>query len=309
MHMWQAVVLGVVEGITEYLPISSTGHLLVARELMHLDAQAQQTFGDAKRAKAALDAFMIVIQGGAILAVLGLYWPRFVQMLRGLLGKDNAGFMLLVNIGIAFVPSAVLGVILKPTIEEYLFNAPAVVVALVIGGVFMIIVDWKYVVPSRFAGTGASSGAGMEVTELTPGGALKIGLLQCVSLWPGTSRSMMTITGGVLSGLKPAAAAEFSFLLGMPTLLAASAYSLYKNLKEAKAAAAAGGTGHNMFQELGYGPVIVGMLVAAVCAAVAVKWLVGFLNRSGLTPFGIYRIAAGVVIFGLVVGGVMQIVN
>src|ERR1043166_3886641 len=98
MHMWQAVVLGVVEGITEYLPISSTGHLLLAQELMHMERQ---------HTKAVLDTFVIAIQGGAILAVLGLYWPRFVQMLRGVMGKDNAGFMLLVNIAIAFVPAAV----------------------------------------------------------------------------------------------------------------------------------------------------------------------------------------------------------
>lgn len=291
MQVWQALVLGVVEGITEYLPISSTGHLVVASELMGLHSE--------KAGAEAAKAFEIAIQGGAILAVAGLYFPRFIQMLRGLLGRDNAGFMLLVNVGIAFMPAAVLGLLIHDAVDKYLFNAPAVVIAMIIGGVFMIVIDRHWVKPRMYAGPGAG---GRDVTELTPGGALKIGLLQCVSLWPGTSRSMMTISGGVLSGLKPAAAAEFSFLLGMPTLLAATGYALYKNLKHAKETHTA-----NMFEVLGWTPVIVGMVAAAIFAALAVKWLVGFLNRHGLTAFGVYRIAMGLVIFLLVLRGVIQV--
>ncbi|MFT3683955.1 MAG: undecaprenyl-diphosphate phosphatase [Phycisphaerales bacterium] len=287
LETWQAVVLGLVEGITEYLPISSTGHLIVSASLMGLhdnDARAE-----------AVKTFEIAIQGGAIAAVLGLYFPRFVQMLKGLLGKDDAGFALLVNIGIAFVPAAVVGLLLKDAIDKYLFNIPAVIIAFIIGGVFMIVIDRKLITPKRFAGP---SGGGKEITDLTPGDAVKIGLLQVLSLWPGTSRSMTTITGGAMCGLRPAAAAEFSFLLGMPTLLAATGYSLFKNIREAHKTGAP-----NMFQQLGYAPVLVGALVAAVSAAVAVHWLVGFLNKRGLAPFGYYRLIAAVVLFVLMLMG------
>lgn len=290
LESWQAVVLGLVEGITEYLPISSTGHLIVAASVMGLH--------DDEASAKAVKTFEVAIQGGAIAAVLGLYFPRFVQMLKGLIGKDDAGFGLLVNICIAIMPALVGGLLLHKVIDKYLFNLPAVIIAFVIGGVFMIVVDRKLVTPRRFGGPG---GGGKEITELTPGEALKIGLLQCVAMWPGTSRSMMTITGGVMSGLRPAAAAEFSFLLGMPTLLAATGFSLYKDLREAKKAG-----GPNMFEMLGYTPVLLGALVAAVSAAVAVYWLVGFLNRHGLAPFGYYRLVAGAVLFVLMVMGVAK---
>lgn len=290
MEIWQAVILGLVEGITEYLPVSSTGHLIIASELMGLKTP---------EAKSAINAFEIVIQGGAILAVLGLYFPRFLQMLRGLAGKDGVGFALLVNLLIAFTPAVILGVLAKDWIERYLFSAWPVIIAFFIGGVFMIIVDrWK-VIPARYAGP---SGGGKEVTDLTPRDALTIGLLQCIAMWPGTSRSMMTISGGVMVGLKPAAAAEFSFLLGMPTLLGATAKALYDNLKEAKETG-----GPNFIEQLGWTPVIIGMVVAAVSAAIAVKWLVGFLNRHGLTPFGIYRIVLAVVLASLVLSGLVSV--
>lgn len=290
MEVWQAVVLGLVEGITEYLPVSSTGHLIIASELMGLKTP---------QAKSAVNAFEIVIQGGAILAVAGLYFPRFVSMLRGLVGKDNAGFALLVNLLIAFTPAVVVGVLAKPWIEKHLFSAWAVIVAFAVGGVYMIIIDQWKLRPARHAGPG---GGGKELANLTPRDALTIGLLQCLAMWPGTSRSMMTITGGVLCGLRPAAAAEFSFLLGMPTLLAATAKALYDNLKEADAAGVP-----NFYQQLGPTPVIVGLIVAAVSAALAVKWLVGFLNRHGLTPFGIYRLAAAVLLGVLVLSGLVQV--
>ncbi len=290
MELWQAAVLGLVEGITEYLPVSSTGHLIVAGELMGLkDVQS----------RSAVNAFEIVIQGGAILAVLGLYWSRFVQMLRGVLGRDNAGFALLVNLGVAFVPAAALGFVLHDWIEARFFNTTTVALALAIGGVYMIIVDRSRVVPARFAGPGAP---GKGVTDMTPRDALIVGALQCFSLIPGTSRSMMTITGGVLAGLRPTAAAEFSFLLGMPTLLAATAYALIKNLRTSAQA----GT-PNLFEQLGWAPVTVGIVVAAVSAAVAVHWLVGFLNRRGLTPFGVYRIAAAIVLLALGASGFVRV--
>jgi undecaprenyl-diphosphatase len=141
--------------------------------------------------------------------------------------------------------------------------------------------------------------------SITPARAAFIGLLQCVALIPGTSRSMMTITGAIFVGVRPAAAAEFSFLLGLPTLGAATAYSLYKNLAEATPDA--NGDSSDMFTQLGAGPIFIGMAVAAISAAVAVKWLVAFLNKHGLMAFGWYRIVLGVCLLGLALGGVITV--
>ncbi len=291
MDVWQAVVLGVVEGITEYLPVSSTGHLIIASDLLGLT----KTPAD----KHAADAFCIIIQGGAILAVLALYWPRFVQMMLGLLGRDAAGRRLLLNVLIAFVPAAVLGLALNKKIEEHLFHLWPVVGMLVAGGLFMIAFDAAVI--RRRAAEAAGDG-GRAVTDLTPRGALLIGLLQCVSLWPGTSRSMMTISGGMLAGLRPAAAAEFSFLLGMPTLLAATAYKLYKDIAQARATGA-----ESMIEHFGWMPITAGIITAGVCAAVAVKFLVAFINRRGFLAMGVYRIALGAVLAALVIGGVVSV--
>lgn len=290
MEVWQAVVLGLVEGITEYLPVSSTGHLILASWLLKLDDPSN---------KQAIDSFNIVVQGGAILAVLGLYWPRVRQMFNGLLGKDPAGFKLLLNVGIAFLPAAITGALLNDVIEEHLFHAGPVVAALIIGGIFMILLDaWR----KRRLSTSPHESKGKEITDLKPMDALFIGILQCIAMWPGTSRSMMTISGGVLRGLHPRAAAEFSFLLGLPTLTAACLYSLAKDLLRARSE----GT-PNLFESLGVVPVLVGIVVAAVSAAAAVRWLVGFLNRHGLAPFGWYRIALGLVMLGLSVAGVLKV--
>lgn len=273
MEWWHAVVLGLVEGITEYLPVSSTGHLILTAALLGLDAPPER--------KAAVDAFNIVIQGGAILAVLGLYWPRVLQMLKGLVGKNPKGLRLAVNIFIAFVPAAVLGVLFDDAIEALLFGPVPVVAALAAGGVFMILVDRFKVAPMR------TSQTGRDIDDLAPAHALAIGLLQCVAMIPGTSRSMMTIVGGVLVGLKPRAAAEFSFLLGLPTLGGACTLKLAKNLT---------GDGPNLFEQLGGTNVAIGIAVATVSAALAIRWLVTFLNRHGLAPFGWYRIALALIL-------------
>jgi len=266
VEWWQSVVLGLVEGVTEYLPVSSTGHLILASWLLGLESP---------ESREALATFEIAIQGGAILAVLGLYRARVAQMIQGLLGRDAPGRRLLVNVALAFLPAALLGPLLDDPIEEHLFAAGPVLLALLAGGVWMIWLD-----RSR------DPHAGGGVEALGYGAALWIGLFQCVAMWPGTSRSMMTIAGGVLLGLRAPAAAEFSFLLGVPTLGAACAFKLAKNLL-----AAHQGEGQTLFEALGVGPVLLGFAVAAVSAAVAVRWLVAFLERHGLAPFGWYRVA------------------
>jgi undecaprenyl-diphosphatase len=287
----QAIILGLVEGITEYLPVSSTGHLILAAAFLKLDDPS---------VKSSVDAFNIVIQGGAILAVLGLYFPRVLSMLRGLVGKDKAGLRLAINLLIAFLPAAILGVLLDDWISSKLFSPGPVIAALVVGGIYMIALDiWR---KKKFPPVAADAPQpGLDINSLTPLKALFIGFMQCIAMWPGTSRSMMTITGGIMTGLRPAQAAEFSFLLGLPTLGGACCYKLLKNLKHAS------DTGTpNLFEELGWTPVILGILVAAISAAFAVKWLVGFLNKHGLTPFGIYRILLGALLGALVLADIVK---
>jgi undecaprenyl-diphosphatase len=277
MEWWQAAVLGLVEGITEYLPISSTGHLILASSLLGLDDPARRD---------ALATFEIAIQGGAILAVLGLYRRRVAQIVRGALGRDAAGLRLLRNLALAFLPAAVLGPLLDDPIEEHLFRAVPVLAALLLGGVWML-----------WLGRRGPSGE-RTLDALGARHALLIGLLQCVAMWPGTSRSMMAIAGGVLLGLRARDAAEFSFLLGVPTLGAACVYKLAKDLL---------GDGPSVFEQLGAGPVLIGFAVAALSAAVAVAWLVGFLGRHGLAPFGWYRIALAVVLGALLATGAVEL--
>lgn len=285
-----AIILGLVEGITEYLPVSSTGHLIIASSLLGL-AKDEAT-------KSAVDAFTIIIQGGAILAVLGLYRARVAQMIRGVFGRDPIGRRLAINIIIAFIPAAILGPILDDRIEAVLFHPVPVLIALAVGGVWMIWLDrWH----AKRLGPADALDVGMSIEDLDIKRALIIGLLQCIAMIPGTSRSMMTIGGGVMVGLRRRDAAEFSFLLGLPTLGAACIYKLAKNLYASSKPDAP----PNLFDQLGWMPVIIGIAVATISAAFAVKWLVGFLSKHGLAPFGWYRIVLAAVLGGLIAAGLV----
>ncbi len=282
MTWWQAIILGLVEGITEYLPISSTGHLIITTALLGLDDAA---------VKQAVDTFSIIIQGGAIIAVLGLYRRRVAQMIRGLLGRDPVGRRLFVNLVIAFLPAAILGVLLDDLIGRHLFRLTPVLVALALGGIWMIWLDRR----SKRRG---ETGQWLAIEELSGWQALMIGLFQVVAMWPGTSRSMMTIAGGTMCGLRPAQAAEFSFLLGLPTLGGACVYKLAKDLT---------GDGPTMFETLSWTPVLLGIVVATLTAALAIKWLVAYLTRHGLAVFGWYRLALTAVLLVLALSGVVTV--
>jgi len=278
VHLIDAIILGLIEGLTEYIPVSSTGHLIIASALLGLDHPPQT--------KAAVDAFIIVIQGGAILAVLGLYWQRVRQMLVCLLGREPVGRRLLINLVIAFLPAAIVGLLLDSLVglEAVLFRTVPVMGALALGGVVMILLTpWQ----RRFFHGQESEEPDevhsfVDIDHLTWRRALLIGMFQCLAMWPGTSRSMVTIVGGMVVGMRPKQAAEFSFLLGLPTLGAACVYKGARNML---------GEGPNMFQVLGAGELIVGMIVATIAAALAVKWLVSYLGRHGVALFGWYRLA------------------
>ncbi len=280
MEIWQAIVLGVIEGITEFLPVSSTGHLIVAERIMGIGTGSPTD-------KEAADAFAVCIQGGAILAVLGLYWKRVLQMIRGVLGKDSEGFRLAINIVVGFLPALILGFLLNKWIKAHLFGLWPVIAAWVIGGIGILAVSaWRKRNPTP--------AGGMELGELTLKMAVIIGLLQCVAMCPGTSRSLMTICGGLLVGLSVRAAVEYSFLLGVLTLTAATAKDAVDKVKDLDPAynVMFGGL-KLMIHEFGTLNLIVGGLAAMISAALAVKWLVAYLQRHGLAIFGYYRILAG----------------
>jgi len=295
VELWHALVLGIVEGITEYLPVSSTGHLILTASLLGL--------GQDEESKRAIDAFNIVIQGGAILAVAGLYWTRVVAMLKGALGKDPAGRRLLINLFIAFLPAAIIGVMVKDLIDAYLFRPIPVLLALGLGGILLIgLTPWqkrvfKEVDESEDAEPGAPKRTFTTIEAMTWRQALVIGFLQCVAMWPGTSRSMMTIVGGMVIGLRPKQAAEFSFLLGLPTLGGACVYQLYVNWKN----------DIDLVGELGFGPIVVGMVTAFIAAAISVRWLIGYLSRHGVAAFGWYRLALCAVMAILAWQGIVDI--
>ncbi|MBG83108.1 MAG: UDP-diphosphatase [Phycisphaerae bacterium] len=286
MTILDAIILGIVEGITEYLPVSSTGHLVLASSLLGLDQ------GESARS---VNALMIIIQGGAILAVLGLYRNRVASMIKGLFGKDQQGLKLLINICIAFAPAAVLGVLLDDWIEQHLFHAIPVLIALGAGGILMI---WIGRGPKSLQSRESADSPGMDLADLAPAAALFIGSMQLLAMWPGVSRSMITIVAAMLVGLRPARAAEFSFLLGLPTLGGACVYKLLKNVTSDQP---------NLFVELGWLNVLVGIIVATIAAAIAVKWLVSYLNKHGLAVFGWYRIGLTILLAALLMTGVITL--
>lgn len=270
MDNFQALILGLVEGLTEYLPVSSTGHLLLAQRLMGIDSST------------ASDAFAICIQAGAILAVLGIYRQRVAQMVMGAVGRNEAGQRLLINLLSAFVPAAVLGLLLEKPIKKYLFGGDEwglwpVVAAWFAGGMAILVVS----LARRSRGTSPTTGFDLE--QLTIRMALIVGFAQCIAMWPGVSRSLITIVGGVLVGLSLPAAVELSFLLGVITLTAATAYDALKH-------------GPEMLATYGATPLLIGFGAAWLSAVLAVKWMVGYLKSHGMEIFGWYRVALAFVV-------------
>lgn len=272
-----AAILGCVEGLTEFLPVSSTGHLILTSHLLGLNDD---------RYKAGVDAFNIVIQFGALLAIVGLYLPRVKSMILGLLGRDPAGRALVIQLFIAFLPAAVIGLLAEKKIKAYLFDNPQlgvwpVVVALAGGGVFMIVEETRrrrHLPAHEPEGT-----AGRSLAEMTLRAALIIGFAQCIAMWPGTSRSMVTILAALLLGFSPKAAAEFSFLLALPTLGAATAHDLLKH-------------GHDIMQASGGLGLAIGFVISFIVAWVAVKSFLAYLTRHGMALFGWYRVALAAVV-------------
>lgn len=278
MTWWQSFIIGIVEGLTEYLPVSSTGHIILTQRALGIPETE------------AANAFAVVVQAGAILAVLGLYFQRSKGMLEGMLGKNPEGLLLVRNLLIAFLPAAVLGKLFDEKIEEKLMGLWPVTAAWFVGGVAILAVSWF----KRNAAPGSREG-GRGIDQITPRMAFIIGLLQCVAMWPGTSRSLMVIVAGLLVGLNMVAAVEFSFLLGMITLTAAAGYKSLKFVQNPE-----------LLQEYSIFSMFIGVVAAWVAAVLSVKWMVGWLQKHGLTLFGYYRIGLAVVVAGLLLAGVLR---
>jgi len=264
VNLFQAAILGAVEGLTEFLPVSSTGHLILTAHAMGLTGRV-------------MDDFEIVIQAGALLAVLWLYRGRVLEVLRGLTRPGSPGWNLLLGLFVAFLPAAVLGLLLHHKIEEHLFGPIPVAAALLVGGVVMVLFE-------RHRRARGQNPATDEVDRIPIRVAFLIGLAQCLSLWPGTSRSMVTILAALLLGCSAVAAAEFSFLLALPTLGAATLYGFLKSRE-----ALLGGS-------VGAPAMVVGLAVAAVVATIAIRSFIRWITKHGLEPFGWYRIALGILI-------------
>jgi undecaprenyl-diphosphatase len=261
-----ALLLGIVEGLTEYLPISSTGHLILVGEWLGATDEASKSFD-------------IVIQFGAILAVVVHYRRLLAERARGLLRLDPKAVRLLVALFVAFLPAAVAGLGLHQAIKRHLFGPLPVAAALLLGGILMVVVER---VRARVHATGID-----RLDAVTPTRALVIGLGQCCSLWPGASRSMCTIVAGQLAGLSTRTAAEFSFLLALPTLGAATLYEGYRARQEFGSALTAT-------------PLWIGLGVSFLVAWAVIAAFVRYLGRRGLEPFGYYRIGLGLLVIWLV---------
>ncbi|MFL5764558.1 MAG: undecaprenyl-diphosphate phosphatase [Bacteroidia bacterium] len=249
MDYIQAIIIAIIEGLTEFLPVSSTGHMILAQSLMNIQ--------DPEFAK----TFEIVIQLGAIMAVVFMYFRRFF-----------VGLNIYIKLFIAFLPTGIIGFLAYKTIKHYLFNPFTVSISLIAGGIVLILLDgWSKNKRSRYN----------EIEDISYTDAFKIGLIQCLSMVPGVSRSAATIFGGISSGFDRKQAAEFSFLLAIPTMLAASGYDLLKERDNIH---------KDDLMLLG-----LGAFIAFVVALIAIRAFIAFLNRYGFKHFGYYRIILGVI--------------
>jgi undecaprenyl-diphosphatase len=254
-----AIILGIVEGVTEFLPVSSTGHLILATELLGFDAEKWA-------------AFNVIIQLGAILAIVVLYWRTFWAVLEGILRNNPMSWRFVRNVLIGFLPSAIIGVILISKIELLLGNAEVVAWALIAGGIAILLIE-KFVKPGEIVG----------VAEMPLKTVLGVGFIQCLSMIPGVSRSGATILGGLSLGVERRTAAEFSFFLAIPTMSGATTLELIKH-HDTLLSGASG---------VGFTTVAVGFVVSFIVAIVVVKGFVHYISRHGFWPFAWYRIVAG----------------
>ena len=275
MSIFETIIIAIVEGLTEFLPVSSTGHMIIAQNLLGVESTDF------------VKAFTFIIQFGAILSVVILYWKRFFQLNRtpapegaSALKKFLHKYDFYWKLFVAFIPAAVFGLLFSDAIDAMLEKVEVVAVTLILGGVFMLFCDKIF-------------NKGSEKTEVTEKRALMVGLFQCISMIPGVSRSMATIVGGMSQRMTRKVAAEFSFFLAVPTMLAATVYKVYKLLSD-------GGTQILMDNMT---TLVVGNIVAFIVALLAIKFFISFVTKYGFKAFGWYRIIVGGVILVMLLAG------
>jgi undecaprenyl-diphosphatase len=255
-----AIILGIVEGVTEFLPVSSTGHLILATELLGFDA-------------AKWEAFNVIIQLGAILAIIVLYWRTFWAVIEGLIKANPTSWRFVRNILVAFLPSAILGFLLIKHIEALLGAPKVVAIAFILGGIAILAIE-RLVKNTPVVG----------VAEMPLRTAIGVGIVQCLAMIPGVSRSGATIMGGLSLGVERRTAAEFSFFLAIPTMVGATTLEFAKHRADITAGA----------HGVGFGAIAVGFVVSFVVAIVVVRAFVHYISRHGFAPFAWYRIVIGI---------------
>jgi undecaprenyl-diphosphatase len=258
-----AIILGIVEGVTEFIPVSSTGHLMLATKLLGVDP-------------ARWEAFNVIIQLGAILAIVVLYWRTFWAVLVGLIERQAVSWRFVRNVLVAFLPAAVIGFIFIKQIEQLLGDPLIVPVTMIVGGIAILVVE-RFVKPGGVVG----------VAEIPVLRALGVGFVQCVSMIPGFSRSAATIMGALALGVERRTAAEFSFFLAVPTMLGATTLEFVKHRHDLMAGASG----------VGMGTVAVGFVVSFVVAIVVVRAFVRFISNHSFAPFAWYRLVVGALAF------------
>jgi undecaprenyl-diphosphatase len=275
MNWLDTVIIAIVEGLTEFLPVSSTGHMIIAQNMLGVESTEF------------VKAFTFIIQFGAILSVVCLYWKRFFQLNNTPAPEGGSALMKLLHkfdfywkLFVAFIPAAVLGLLFSDAIDAMLERVEVVAITLVLGGVLMLFCDKLF-------------NKGSEDTKLTEKRAFMVGLFQCISMIPGVSRSMATIVGGMSQRMTRKDAAEFSFFLAVPTMFGATVYKMYKLLKE-------GGTDFIMDN---MSTLIIGNVVAFIVALLAIKFFISFVTKHGFKAFGWYRIIVGGVILAMLMMG------
>jgi undecaprenyl-diphosphatase len=268
MLLLKATIMGVVEGLTEFLPVSSTGHLILTGALLGMSDDKSKVFD-------------IAIQTGAILAVIIVYWQRISGALLNF-GNSAKARLFVFNVAVGFLPAGVVGFFVYKKIKTYLFNGPVVAAAFIVGGLIILWVERRAQPKVRI----------QTIDDMTPWDAVKVGLVQCLGMIPGTSRSGSTIIGGMLLGLSRKAATDFSFFLAIPTLIAAGGYSLWKE---------------RALLSMADLPLFgVGLVVSFLSAWVCVRWLLRYVATHNFVPFAWYRIAFGIVVLATAYTGLID---
>lgn len=270
------IIIAIVEGLTEFLPVSSTGHMIITQNILGVESTVF------------VKAFTFIIQFGAILSVVVLYWKRFFQLNRTPVPEGASPFKRFLHkydfywkLFVAFIPAAVLGLLFNDMIDAMLESVAVVATTLIIGGVFMLFCDKIF-------------NKGSEKTELTEKRAFNIGLFQCISMIPGVSRSMATIVGGMSQKLTRKAAAEFSFFLAVPTMLAATMFKMLDLVTDPESLAVL---------KANVDTLLIGNAVAFIVALLAIKFFISFVTKYGFKAFGWYRIVVGGIILAMLMTG------